>query len=188
MRQPVGTRQLVGLAIRSGGFSKPSFKPAQPACRQAGAYTNVGRNAIWTMNSVEKLAEDITKQLSCQGIIFQFLTEPELDEVERKWKAKFIGKRTAPNLDFYKWHIFSYHKDNRIEGEKAIAEYKHQFPADLYIFNERLQYGLKCLKASTVPDILMDDFTDDIYISHHNMKWTFVLPHEIPHIGPFFSK
>lgn len=102
-------------------------------------------------------------------------------------EEEFIGNRAAPALKYYKWHIFSYHKDKRIEGEKAIEEYKNQFPADLYIFNERLQYGLKWRKVERVPDITMEDFTDDIYVSHHNMKWTFVLPHEIPDFGPYFS-
>jgi hypothetical protein len=85
------------------------------------------------MRTKEKLAEDITKQLSDQGIVFEFLTDIELEEVESKWKARFIGNRTAPALEYYKWHIFSYHKDKRIAGEKAIEEYKNQYPADIYI-------------------------------------------------------
>lgn len=33
----------------------------------------------------------------------------------------------------------------------------------------------------------MDDFFDDIYIAHPNMKWTYVIPHESPEMGPYFS-
>ncbi|HYG38626.1 MAG TPA: DUF4275 family protein [Cytophagales bacterium] len=139
------------------------------------------------MRTRKKLAEDVTKQLFNQGFVFEFLTDKQLEEVENRWKARFIGSCTAPALEYYKWHIFSYHKDKGIEGENAVEEYKNQFPTDLYIFNERLEYGLKCIKADRIPEITMDDFTDDIYVSHHNMKWTFVLTHEIPDIGPFFA-
>jgi len=134
-----------------------------------------------------KLGEDITKQLDKQGLSYEFVSIDDLESIELKWKAKFIGKRTAPNIEDYKWHIFSFHRDKSIEGERASIEYGAQYPCDIYIFNERLQYGLKCLKSDKIPQILMEDFTDDIYVCHHNMKWTYVIPHEFPEIGPYFS-
>ena len=140
------------------------------------------------MTTQYKLGEDITKQLEEQGVSYEFLSVKDLETIELKWKEKFIGKRTAPNVEYYKWHIFSFHSDKNIEGEKAFVEYKEQYPCDIYIFNERLQYGLKCSKSDRIPEILMEDFCDDIYICHHNMKWTYVIPHEFPEMGPYFSK
>ncbi|MFW5761507.1 MAG: DUF4275 family protein [Cyclobacteriaceae bacterium] len=33
----------------------------------------------------------------------------------------------------------------------------------------------------------MTECSDDIYICHHNMKWTYVITHESPDLGPYFS-
>jgi hypothetical protein len=44
---------------------------------------------------------------------------------------------------------------------------------------------IECINS--VPEIELDDFIEDVYIAHSNMKWTYVVPHEIPDIGPFFS-
>lgn len=65
-----------------------------------------------------KLGEEITKQLDEQGVFYEFLSAEDLEIVELKWKEKYIGKRTAPNIEYYKWHIFSFHSDINIEGEK----------------------------------------------------------------------
>jgi hypothetical protein len=138
------------------------------------------------MTAKHKVGDDITKQLDNQGVSYEFLTEKELDEIDKKWKDKFIGQRTAPHLKNYRWHIFSYHGD-KLEGDKATKEYKRQHPTDIYIFNEGLQYGLKCKSTDKLPDIEMEDFFDDIYVCHHNMKWTYVITHESPDFGPYFS-
>src|SRR5688572_12101332 len=115
------------------------------------------------MTTKYKVSDYITKQLENQGISYELLTEKELDSIDKKWKDNFIGKRTAPDLENYRWHIFSYH-GNKLEGKKATMEYKNQHPTDIYIFNERLQYGLKCNATDKLPNIEMEDFVDDIYI------------------------
>lgn len=139
------------------------------------------------MKEKSKASDHITKQLDSQGVSYVRLTDNELDDISRKWKDRFIGKRTAPNVDNHWWHIFSHHKDNRLEGGEAKNAYKKQYPTDVLIFNERLQYGLKCSKSDKLPHIEMEDFNDDIYICHHNLKWTFVMTHESPDFGPYFS-
>jgi hypothetical protein len=139
------------------------------------------------MATKHKVSDDITKQLDEQGVSYELLTETELDDIDQKWRDRFIGKRTAPHLNNYRWHIFSHHIDNRLEGDEATKEYKKQHPADVFIFNERLQYGLRCVKSDKLPDIEMEDFFDDLYICHHSMKWTFVMTHESPDFGPYFS-
>lgn len=138
------------------------------------------------MTTKYKASDDITKQLDEQGVSYELLTEKDLVNIDKKWRDRFIGKRTAPHLENYRWHIFSFHGD-ALEGDEATKEYKKQFPTDIYIFNERLQYGVKCTKSDKLPDIEMEDFFDDIYVCHHNMKWTYVITHESPDFGPYFT-
>ena len=102
-----------------------------------------------------------------------------------KWKTKFIADREAPYLDSYLWHIFSFGSTKSIEGEEATKECLNQRNSNVLIFNEPQQYLIECINC--IPIIEMDDFFDDIYIAHSNMKWTYVMPHEIPNIGPYFS-
>jgi hypothetical protein len=137
--------------------------------------------------------DSIIEQLKEQNIIYEVLQESfspinsELSKVVEAWEKQFIGTKTAPHLNHYLWHIFSYKATESIEGEEATNELKKQYAADTFIFNEPQQYLIRCLKK--IPIIEMDDFNDDIYISHHNMKWTYVIPHEVHSgIGPFFSR
>ena len=139
-----------------------------------------------------KPEDDIVKQLKEQNIEFKILQEEYNPDNEslvsktiRKWKKKFIADRTAPYLDSYLWHIFSYGSTKSIEGESATKEYLNQWKTNILIFNEPQQYLIECINS--IPKIEMDDFFDDIYISHSNMKWTYVIPHEIPEMGPYFS-
>lgn len=139
------------------------------------------------INMKSSITNKIIQQLDNQYIQYEPLSEQELSTIENKWRNRFIGKRTAPHLDNYKWHIFSYHDDNRIEGDRAKNEYIKQYPTVIYIFNETLSFGLKCNSMDKLPDIEMRDCSDDIYICHHNMKWTYVITHESPDLGPYFS-
>lgn len=129
---------------------------------------------------------DIAKLLDDQGIKYEFLSNDELNDIDKKWKSKFIGKRSVPYLEKYRWHIFSYHSD-KLEGEQATVEYKKQHPTNIYIFNEGLQKGIKCKIIEKLPDIELEEVFDDLYICHHNMKWTYVITHESPDFGPYFS-
>ncbi len=139
-----------------------------------------------------KPEDHIIKQLKKQNIEFKILQgeyNPDLkslvSETVIKWKKKFIANRDAPYLNNYLWHIFSYGSTKSIEGEDATKEYLNQWKTNVLIFNEPQQYLIECTNA--IPKIEMDDYFDDIYMAHSNMKWTYVIPHEIPHIGPFFS-
>jgi FMN phosphatase YigB (HAD superfamily) len=139
-----------------------------------------------------KPEDDIIKQLKEQNIEFNILQEKYnsdekslVSKTIQKWKKKFIANKTAPYLDSYLWHIFSYGSTKSIEGENATNKYLNQWKTNVLIFNEPQQYLIECINS--IPKIEMDDFFDDIYISHPNMKWTYVIPHEIPEIGPFFS-
>lgn len=134
----------------------------------------------------------IIKQLKEQNIEFTLLQKgyikgqsSEVSKTVKKWKDKFIAERDAPHLDCFLWHIFSFGSTNYIEGEAASKEYLNQYKANVLIFNQGQHYLIEC--QNVIPNIEMDDFVDDIYICHHNMKWTYVIPHEIPDFGPYFS-
>lgn len=115
--------------------------------------------------------DDIIKQLNDQDIQYELLQdgfshekERDLSKVVKKWTHKFIGTRTAPSLDYYMWHIFSFNVTENVEGQIATDELVRQFDADTLIFNERQQYLIKCIRR--IPIIQMLHFTDDIYLSH----------------------
>jgi hypothetical protein len=136
--------------------------------------------------------DPIIDQLKSQNIDYEILqdnyspTNSELDKVVRAWKKKFIGSKTAPYLNKYLWHIFSYKATQSKEGIDAKNELNKQFDSETLIFNETQQYLIRCVNK--IPKIEMDDFIDDIYVSHHNFKWTFVIPHEVQSgMGPYFS-
>lgn len=139
-----------------------------------------------------KPEDHIIEQLTEQNIEIELVQggydpskESAVSKTVKKWKDKFVGDQTAPHLDNYLWHIFSFEATKSVNGEEALQELEKQFVAEMLIFNEPQQYLIKC--SGKIPKLEMEDFFDDIYLCHHNMKWTYVIPHEIPEIGPFFS-
>ena len=136
--------------------------------------------------------DHIIKQLRVQSIKFRLLQKEcnpgkssLVSQTVKRWKEKFIANRQAPYLDAYLWHIFSYGSTKSIEGDYATREYLNQYKTKVLIFSEPQQYLIEYEKS--IPNIEMDDFFDDIYICHPNMRWTYVIPHEIPGMGPYFS-
>lgn len=142
-----------------------------------------------------ELLNDIIDQLEENKYFFQIIYSLEINKSKEKkelltkvvelWKSIFIEKRKVPYVDQYLWHVFSYKMKKHLEKDKALNELKSQFPTKTYIFNETLTYLIEC--SDCVPIIELRNFMDDVYICHHNMKWTYVLPHEMPEIGPFFA-
>jgi Domain of unknown function (DUF4275) len=140
-----------------------------------------------------KPEDPVIDQLRDQKIEFELVSsgydpsnQSAISLTVRKWKDKFIGDHKAPDMDRHMWHIFSFEKMDCSNGDSAKKELMNQYASDILIFNERQQFLIRCSRA--LPIIEMNDFSDDIYLCHHNMKWTYVIPHEIPDIGPFFSK
>ncbi|MCF6352072.1 MAG: DUF4275 family protein [Cyclobacteriaceae bacterium] len=136
--------------------------------------------------------EYIIKLLKEQNIEFTILqnkynpnVNSPVSKTVEKWKKKFIANKDAPHLNEYLWHIFSFRSTKSIEGELATKEYLNQWKSTVLIFNEDREYLIECVNS--IPKIEMNESFDDIYITHSNMKWTYVITHEIPDIGPFFS-
>jgi hypothetical protein len=134
----------------------------------------------------------IIEQLKDQEIEFELVQsgyEPAdssaVSKTVKKWSSKFIGKRTAPQIENYLWHIFSFEATKSQQGKNALDELKKQYVSETLIFNEPQQYLIRCW--GKIPMIEMENFFDDIYMCHHNMNWTYVIPHEAPEMGPYFS-
>ena len=75
----------------------------------------------------------VIRQLETQNIQYQLLQnhydpnpKSPISLVVDQWKAKFIAHRTAPYLDHYLWHIFSYKATPAISGEAATKAYLTQ--------------------------------------------------------------
>ena len=52
------------------------------------------------------------------------------------------------------------------------------------VFDEEGTWSYRCT-SETYPDFTA--LGADIYVAHHNMKWTMAFTHEQPHDGPFFA-
>ena len=125
--------------------------------------------------------------LSC-GVSFSLLEDTKAKMIVKKWDRVFAQKvkDTTGNWvhERYRWHAFSYDFAASKSGPSALSEYFGQWPAPFVLFNENLKWCYQC-KADMYPDLTA--LCLDIYVSHHNMKWTMVFTHEQPHIGPFFA-
>jgi len=141
------------------------------------------------------LISDITNQLKEQKIDYRILyssriklyseNEKLIEQISEAWKNEFIGNSKVPYVDQYLWHVFSYKIKESIEGDQALDEYQKQYVSKIYIFNQLKSYLIEC--KNQMPKIELQNYADDIYICHHNMKWTLVLPHEMPEMGPYFT-
>jgi len=135
---------------------------------------------------------DIIKQLFAQQIRFEIISrdqdpkyDAKLQNIRTMWKDTFIKEKKVPYVDDYLWHVFSYGLTDFIEGDNATYELRQQFASQTVIFNEIGSYLLFCFDK--IPIIEMKNYIDDVYVSHHNMKWTYVLPHDSPQMGPYFK-
>ena len=73
-----------------------------------------------------------------------------------------------------KWHGFSSGYEAAIEGDKALTRYTSNWMANYFIFDEEETWCFQC-SSDSYPDLT--SLSADIYISHHNMKWTMVFTH-----------
>jgi hypothetical protein len=86
--------------------------------------------------------DNIIKQLINQEIKYEILQSEyspsensQVSKTVKKWCDKFISNKSAPNLDCYLWHIFSFGATKCFEGEKATEMLKSQWDSDILIFN-----------------------------------------------------
>lgn len=122
--------------------------------------------------------------------LLEHLDSEAIAEFSRAWLSAFAlntkKERSQRGYRGFKWECFlgSGHKA-RVEGAVAMTRYYNQWQAPFVAFNEAGTWGFKCT-SDAYPDLT--DLHDDIYVTHHNMKWTMAFTHEQPDIGPFFCK
>ncbi len=125
--------------------------------------------------------------LQC-GVSFNRLDAEMTKEVVNKWDQVFarnVKKVTGQWIhNRFRWHAFSYEFESSIWGPEALEKYLTQWLAAFVLFDEDLNCCYRC-EAQRYPDLTSLGW--DIYVAHHNMKWTMAFTHEQPEIGPFFT-
>jgi hypothetical protein len=93
------------------------------------------------------------------------------------------------------WHTFSFDHYSHSSKECAIKKFEHSYLKEFIIFSNNKYNALKCTSWSPL-QLTFNEIQEnisrspnllDIYISHMNFNWTFVIPHERD-FGPYYAK
>lgn len=126
--------------------------------------------------------------LISQSVDFVPLSPVESEQVKTDWLATYalrVKKNTGAWIhNGFRWHGFSYGLQSAITGSDAVVGYQKQWPASYVVFNENNDWAYSCT-SDRYPDFT--SFQADIYVAHHNMKWTMVFTHEQPDLGPYLA-
>ncbi len=126
--------------------------------------------------------------LSAREVSFDPLTSSESESVKKQWLLAYaarVKKETGVWIhNRFRWHGFSYELQTAVAGSEALIGYQRQWPAPYVIFDEENIWAYSCT-SEEYPDFT--SFRADIYVAHHNMKWTMVFTHEQPDIGPYLA-
>ena len=137
---------------------------------------------------MKNLIDEIEEFLEHHTTEFEDLSSEQRTSVENNWLSTYaanVKKHTGSWVHAgFKWHGFSYGYEKAIEGKIALQKYQENWPAPFVVFDEKLEWAFRCV-SEQYPDF--SKFGADIYVAHHNMKWTMVFTHEQPHPGPYFS-
>lgn len=144
-------------------------------------------NVYWSIESIHK-EYLFKKNLLEKGASISTLVE-EAVEITEKWDksfAKNISDDVKENIYYnqFKWHIFSYEKQECLIKEEARKAFDTVFKDELYVMYQGLPMVFLYSKAS---DLVAKDFDSqqDIYIFDKNYTWTYVHTHESM-CGPYF--
>ena len=134
------------------------------------------------------MQSEIESFLNEHGITFHLLTKEEANAVRGKWLQAFASKvlkeKGTAVYNGYMWHGFSFEIENCCEGDSALIEYQKQYQAPFVVFDEDGDFCFRC-EGGHFPDLT--PFENDLYVAHHNMKWTIAFTHEQPTLGPYFA-
>lgn len=126
-----------------------------------------------------------------RGTTADFISEEQKMSFFKSWSDEY-GNKQLPDKDPY-WHSFSYSLTKHLAGNKAIEAYNKLYFKDFMIISSNPKLtGIICSghqsleidKLMNVCDTCSELY--DLYISHSNLKWTFVITHESD-FGPYFS-
>lgn len=140
------------------------------------------------MNKIEiQRLNSVIKVLQNHNVSFKLLDSSELKVFDKTWSKNFMLKSAKLSAHENRWAYLDKENNSVSSEEKSREEYSAQFPSDYVIFTEEGTLGLLCNgKNANLP--VWDTIDFDLYVSHNNCKWTYILTHEMPFIGPFFIK
>jgi hypothetical protein len=141
----------------------------------------------------QTFAEAVAAYLTRGGVQFETLSPEQVHEFTLQWLDAFDpeGRIDRKHTTTKKkrnpfWDYFSMRdSENCVVGPKALELYQKQWPAEYVVVGEAEGYGYRCTGAY----VDFSNLLGDIYVSHHNMKWTMIFTHEQEwdsRLGPFF--
>lgn len=141
--------------------------------------------------SIKYIQEDymFKKNILDKGVILEELFDEE--EIRELWDNTFannINKETRDSIHYnqFKWHIFSYEKQDCLNAEEARIAFDTESKDELYMMYQNSPRTIHCSQAK---EIVATDFDNqqDIYIFNKDLNWTYVHTHEST-CGPYFYK
>ncbi|SEL10772.1 protein of unknown function [Paenibacillus sp. OK003] len=130
------------------------------------------------------------KNLEDKGVLVTELCE-ESEEIIQKWDntfAKNIGEEVKEAIYYsqYKWHMFSYVKQDCLTDNSARDAFNAENKNELYVMYQHTPFIQVFQNANNV---IAEDFDSeqDIYIFDQEFTWTYVHTHE-SRCGPYFYK
>ncbi|MFJ2045452.1 DUF4275 family protein [Paenibacillus taichungensis] len=130
------------------------------------------------------------KNLEDKGVLVNELCE-ESEEIIQKWDntfAKNISEEVKEAIYYsqYKWHMFSYEKQDCLTDNAARDAFNAENKNELYVMYQHTPFIQIFQNANNV---IAEDFDSeqDIYIFDQEFTWTYVHTHE-SRCGPYFYK
>ncbi|MEC0368593.1 DUF4275 family protein [Paenibacillus chibensis] len=109
-------------------------------------------------------------------------------EIVTAWDNAFASQisdetKEAIYYDQYKWHIFSYGKQDCLQAEMARRAFDSEAKDAIYVMNQSHSVFL----YEHAADLVAADFDsgEDMYIFDRHLTWTYVVTHE-EMCGPYF--
>lgn len=128
------------------------------------------------------------KSLLDKGVMIEELFG-EAEEIKDLWDSTFAKNvneemRESIHYDQFKWHIFSYEKQDCFKESAARKAFDAVSKDELYVMYQNSPYVMQCSHAHKV--IAADfDSQQDIYIFDKHFTWTYIHTHESM-CGPYF--
>lgn len=146
--------------------------------------------AYW---SIVRIQEEFLfrKTLDDKGVKITDDVLKESEEIIELWDKTFahnVSRDIKESIYYnqYKWHIFSFEKQDCLKGEEAKQAFDAITKDELYVFYQSKQVIEQYQNAKSLVAVDFDS-RNDIYIFDINFTWTYVHTHE-SNCGPYFYK
>ncbi len=121
------------------------------------------------------------------------MTLQEIKDHKLDWRYNFNGHKLSSSKREYNWHVFSYnYVTDYLTGEQADDKYCSLYVKDFVVIGSE-KVGLKC-SSDHLPELnrlkkYIKDSNEifDLYITHKNFNWTYVISHE-DDFGPYYAE